>query len=82
MNFPSFFYFWNHLRNMLIGNTEPAETVEESQLVCDSCGKLLGVIKWFKDLTTPCPTCSDSQSSQELVTSFKMLCIECRSNDT
>ena len=82
MNFPSFFYFWNHLRKILVGLPEAAQTLEESQLDCDSCGKLIGVIKWFKDLSTTCPTCNDKQSSQEASESFKMLCIDCRSKDT
>ncbi len=66
----------------LMGIPELTETIEETEIFCDYCGKLLGFIKWFEDLTRPCPTCNKKQTPQEAAGTHKMLCIDCRSFDT
>ena len=62
--------------------SELTETIEEGEIVCDGCGKLIGFIKWFTDMTKPCPICSKKQTPEEAASTHKMMCIDCRSVDT
>jgi len=65
-----------------MGIPELIETIEEGEIVCDGCGKLIGFIKWFIDMRTPCLFCSKKQTPEEAASTHKMLCIDCRSMDT
>ena len=59
------------------------ETIEESEIFCDVCGKLLCFIKWYKDMSKPCQICSKKpQTRQEASSTLKMLCVDCRSRET
>jgi len=66
----------------LMGIPELTETIEESEIICDGCGISIGFIKWFSDMSTPCPICSKELTPQEAVSSHKMLCNWCRISDT
>jgi len=68
--------------DVFMGIPELSETIEESEILCDGCGKLIGFIKWFTDMTTPCPICSKKQTPEEATSTHKMMCIDCRSVDT
>ena len=68
--------------DMLMKIPELSETIEESEIFCDGCGKVVGFIKWFKDMASSCPTCSKKQTPQEAAGTYKMLCIDCRSMET
>jgi len=46
-----------------MGMSELSETIEEIEIFCDYCGKSLGFIKWFEDLTVPCPPCCKKTNS-------------------
>ncbi len=53
--------------------------VEEAEIVCDDCGKLLGVTQWKVDYSnTQCPTCGEECDGSEL----KYVCIQCRGQST
>jgi len=65
-----------------MGITELTETIEEGEIVCDDCGKLIGFIKWFTDMTTACLICSKKQTPEEAASTHKMLCIKCRITNT
>ena len=62
---------------MGLGIPKLYETIEESEISCDTCGRLIGFIKWFKDMSNPCPECSKA-TSKEAVNTHKMLCVKCR----
>ena len=62
---------------MGLGIPKLYETIEESEISCDTCGRLIGFIKWFKDMSTPCPVCSEA-TPKEVVNTHKMLCVKCR----
>ena len=65
-----------------MGIPELIETIEEGEIICENCGKLIGFIKWYTDMTTPCLFCSKKQTPEEAASTHKMLCINCRSRDT
>jgi len=66
----------------LMGIPELVETIEESEIICDDCGVSLGFIKWFTDMSTPCPICNEKQTPEEAAMTHKMLCNYCRILDT
>ncbi len=61
-----------------MGMYERTETIEETEIFCDYCGKLMGFIKWFTDMFTPCT----KEESEKVINSHKMLCIKCRITNT
>jgi len=65
-----------------MGMSELSETIEEIEIFCDYCGKSLGFIKWFEDLTVPCPPCCKKQTPTEAEGTHKMLCFHCRITNT
>ncbi len=55
------------------------QTLEEQVMVCDYCGKTLGIIEWKEDLTnSKCPICGEECDGSEL----KYVCIDCRGSKT
>jgi len=61
-----------------MGMSELSETIEETELFCDYCGKVMGFIKWFTDISTP----STKEESEKMVNSHRILCSHCRITNT
>jgi len=54
-------------------------TIEEQEMVCDYCGKILGIIQWKEDMTnSKCPICGEEPDGSEL----KYVCMGCRGSKT